>query len=1043
MTCLKRRGRCSLILLKKEEIGNTNENILTIDNTTRHTIMVKSQNIIFVSFIVVLQLTIATIATARNMSLLPNAESGDTPKLFEVSVSQDTIQGMKFNDLDGDGVKDPGELGLSNWRIRLFESSIYRDSVLTDQDGNYFFSNIGVGTYTVDEVNQSGWAQTFPTAPGLHYVELYSESTITGINFGNFQRVSIGGIKFNDLDGDGERDLNDPGLANWRMRLFYNSVYIDSTLTDAGGNYTFNNVGPGTYTVSEQLQAGWEQTLPALPGTYTITTQSGQNVTGENFGNFQLVSISGMKFHDLDGDGVKDPSELGLSNWRIRLFENSILIDSVLTDVNGNYTFSNVGGGTYTISELVQTGWTQTLPTSPGSYTIAATSGQNITGKDFGNFQNGTISGTKFHDLDNDAVRDVGEPGLQNWRIRLIRALIQIDSVLTNASGNYTFTNVGPGTHTVSEQLQSGWFQTFPVSPGTYTISLQSGESVTGKDFGNAQASIVRGKVFYDRNSNGVQDVGEIGLTGWTVNATATNPLNTRSAVTQTDGLYSIQGLVPDTYTISEVLQTNWTQTHPPSSTYTLTITAQIDTSGFDFGNFTPNDTLSYRSFPPESLMVKKALKRRSVASQWCFDFLNATGQPVDGLYLEFSGRLTSFISFAPFTNALSHTARDQKYSFSGTTINNGETVQICGYGPRRGMKVRRWWWTENGVRIGIRNRRTIPVSQDLLLPMPNGANVRDEVFLQGYRPAGMTVGIPRPDARRTYGWALVKKSLHMQKALITRTGITHTGVPRGFDLYNGRPFHSIKRSITPLNHNNRLFAQIITLKFNIMASALEKTPVGFGELIYDEGANPLSGLTLNEIVGRTDSSLTFLSGVPAEDYENLDTVIEKINSAFAGPMDTITFSSKLKLTAVRSVGEVPFLRPGSGTAPVRVEPSTTLNEEIPQTFALRQNYPNPFNPTTTIEFELTVPSTVSLRVYNMLGQEAATLLDREELDDGFDEVEFDASHLPSGVYFYRLVAEGVYEIFDESIDDDEEEEPIPQTYTQTSIQTKKMLLIK
>ncbi|HZY09882.1 MAG TPA: hypothetical protein VFF29_01905, partial [Bacteroidota bacterium] len=84
--------------MKNKEIGNTNENILTIDNTTRHTIMGKSQNIIFISFITVLQLTIATIATAGNISLLPNVEAGDTPKLFGVSVFQDTIQGMKFND---------------------------------------------------------------------------------------------------------------------------------------------------------------------------------------------------------------------------------------------------------------------------------------------------------------------------------------------------------------------------------------------------------------------------------------------------------------------------------------------------------------------------------------------------------------------------------------------------------------------------------------------------------------------------------------------------------------------------------------------------------------------------------------------------------------------------------------------------------------------------------------------------------------------------------------------------------------------------------
>jgi hypothetical protein len=78
----------------------------------------------------------------------------------------------------------------------------------------------------------------------------------------------------------------------------------------------------------------------------------------------------------------------------------------------------------------------------------------------------------------------------------------------------------------------------------------------------------------------------------------------------------------------------------------------------------------------------------------------------------------------------------------------------------------------------------------------------------------------------------------------------------------------------------------------------------------------------------------------------------------------------------------------------------------MPVEYALSQNYPNPFNPTTMIEFSLAEVSTVSLKVYNILGQEVATLIDREVMDDGDQQIEFDATGLPSGVYFYRLTTD-------------------------------------
>ncbi|MBI5472932.1 MAG: T9SS type A sorting domain-containing protein [Ignavibacteriae bacterium] len=76
----------------------------------------------------------------------------------------------------------------------------------------------------------------------------------------------------------------------------------------------------------------------------------------------------------------------------------------------------------------------------------------------------------------------------------------------------------------------------------------------------------------------------------------------------------------------------------------------------------------------------------------------------------------------------------------------------------------------------------------------------------------------------------------------------------------------------------------------------------------------------------------------------------------------------------------------------------------MPHSFALEQNYPNPFNPTTNIEFQIPKSSFVSLKVYDVLGREVATLVN-EELTMGKYRAALDGATLPSGTYFYRLEA--------------------------------------
>jgi len=305
-------------------------------------------------------------------------------------------------------------------------------------------------------------------------------------------------------------------------------------------------------------------------------------------------------------------------------------------------------------------------------------------------------------------------------------------------------------------------------------------------------------------------------------------------------------------------------------------------------------------------------------------------------------------------------------------------------------------------------------------LPMPNRVNALYETFLHGGFTStnGLVIGEARIDSPKYYAWLQSGKYTDVMKTLIVKRNLLmHSGNPTALIVsMKGKPISKRFRSLSPNKHNNVLLADMIALKLNIITSAMRITPPGMGELIYQDSifipsldiANTLNGKTAAEIAWVGDS---VMMGYHENDmhrpydpaiYQNLHWSIARINKAFEGPLDTVSFAYSLVFKGTRQLLEIPYLRANPEAISFTINPTYAI-DEVPTEYALYQNYPNPFNPTTTIGFDLPQEMLVTVKVYNLLGQEVGRLVDGEELEEGSHEFEFDASNLASGVYFYGI----------------------------------------
>ncbi len=298
------------------------------------------------------------------------------------------------------------------------------------------------------------------------------------------------------------------------------------------------------------------------------------------------MSISGVKFEDVNNNGVKDAGELGLPNWQIKL--NGSITDT--TESDGNYKFLNLAAGTYSVTEVLQSGWTQTRTPGP----VSVVQGIHNTGADFGNFRLGSISGMKFEDQNINGAKDGGEPGVPDVDI-----YIDANSngakdageagVKTGSDGTYSFSNLLAGNYKIREVAPSGWAQS-TTNPSDISIST-SDTSVNNVDFGNYRPGKISGVKYNDKNNNATKDAGEPGLPGWEIfidaNSNGVKDVGEQSSTTIAGGAYSFSNLTSGSYTVREVMKTEWTQSSANPADININ-TSNQDVQNVNFGNKRP-----------------------------------------------------------------------------------------------------------------------------------------------------------------------------------------------------------------------------------------------------------------------------------------------------------------------------------------------------------------------------------------------------------------------------------------------------------------------
>jgi hypothetical protein len=433
---------------------------------------------------------------------------------------------------------------------------------------------------------------------------------------------TIQGTLFEDVNGNGTRDAGEPGLAQAGV-----TVYLDlngdrtyqagepTALTDAGGNYTFTGLSPGTYAVGQLAPAGFMQTGPA--------PNPGPGLLGDIANEFAapassprgLAWVGGALFVNSDADiriYQLDPATGSV----VGSFAAPVVQMGNITH-DGTYFWGADWGTDNFLTQFDASGAVVRRLASPVASPFGlAWDGQDLWVSNFSTSSTSTVyrinpsTGAVLQSLPAPETRVTGLAfdGTHLWCLgrdsglayeldpatgAVLRSFIppgpqEPDNGRSSTNTAATF----DGQYLWTAQNSNERLYRVDVSrPGLQTVAVTDGQTATA-DFGDFRLGSVSGRVFNDLNHNGVSDAGEPGLAGWLVyldgNGNGRYDAWERSAITDANGNYTLDGLRAGTFTLAESLRTpGWFRTAPAGGTYRVTITTSGQAVyGRDFADY-------------------------------------------------------------------------------------------------------------------------------------------------------------------------------------------------------------------------------------------------------------------------------------------------------------------------------------------------------------------------------------------------------------------------------------------------------------------------
>ncbi len=307
-----------------------------------------------------------------------------------------TISGSIYNDVNGNGIRDLNETGVSG-RIVYDDTNddgkreLYEPFAKTDSHGNFkLLSMAGNRLHHVRQDLPGGWRQTSPRNNLSASIFMSNGQQASGFTFGATQTSLVGGTCFQDVNADGNKQSSEAGIAGLTIFADANDNGVldageSSTITDGAGKYSLT-LAAGHCVVREIPPAGQRITTPAK-SFYEFDLGAGEQ-TIKFFGNTTNILISGSLFDDKNGDGIKESGEGALSGWTVFIDSDGDGVfdpaePNVLTDSTGKYRFRSLGAGNWRVAVFVKAGWTPTIPGS-AARKIKLAGGGTTSNKNFG-----------------------------------------------------------------------------------------------------------------------------------------------------------------------------------------------------------------------------------------------------------------------------------------------------------------------------------------------------------------------------------------------------------------------------------------------------------------------------------------------------------------------------------------------------------------------------------------------------------------------------------------------------------------------------------